>query len=211
MFSGLGSRERLAEQSYINGDDTLERIMEQAAHLFSEQGYRGMSMSQLAEACSVSKPAIYYYFRDKQELYTQMLIRQTARHHRDLDRLTAGKGIREGLKAMVNYMYSSATYDMDGMMANITLNLDDERRQMVAHAFERDIFGPTHALFVQGVANGELQPTIDTRMITWLFMSTSVVVGKPREMIPRHDCHGQGIADVIVDTFLDGISNKENK
>ena len=49
-------------------DDQRELILERAAHLFARQGYSGTSMNQVAEACGLSKPALYHYFRDKYAL-----------------------------------------------------------------------------------------------------------------------------------------------
>ncbi len=43
-------------------------ICEQAIGLFQGNGFRGTSMNDIAEACGVSKPALYHYFRSKGEL-----------------------------------------------------------------------------------------------------------------------------------------------
>ncbi len=43
-------------------------ILQQAARLFAEQGYGGASMNAVAQACGLSKPALYHYFRDKYAL-----------------------------------------------------------------------------------------------------------------------------------------------
>ncbi len=43
-------------------------IVESAARLFASQGYHHASMSQLAQACGVSKGLLYHYYRDKQNI-----------------------------------------------------------------------------------------------------------------------------------------------
>ncbi|MBC8403291.1 MAG: TetR/AcrR family transcriptional regulator [Candidatus Marinimicrobia bacterium] len=50
-----------------------EIIFKEAARLFSEQGYERTSMRAIAEAAGVSKPAIYYYFPNKDALFEEML------------------------------------------------------------------------------------------------------------------------------------------
>ena len=45
-----------------------ERIIVAAAELFAAQGYHGVSVEAVAEALGVTKPFIYYNFRDKNEL-----------------------------------------------------------------------------------------------------------------------------------------------
>ena len=49
-------------------EDQREFILNQAAQLFARQGYAATSMNEVAQACGLSKPAIYHYFRDKYAL-----------------------------------------------------------------------------------------------------------------------------------------------
>lgn len=51
---------------------TREEILAAAARLFANKGYPGTSMNEVAEACSVSKPTLYHYVRDKHELLMQI-------------------------------------------------------------------------------------------------------------------------------------------
>jgi TetR/AcrR family transcriptional regulator len=49
-------------------DDKRRTILNRSAELFSEHGYYLASMSKIAEACGVSKPNLYHYYKDKEEL-----------------------------------------------------------------------------------------------------------------------------------------------
>lgn len=49
-------------------DDQRELILGHAAALFARSGYPGTSMNEVAQACGLSKPTIYHYFRDKYAL-----------------------------------------------------------------------------------------------------------------------------------------------
>ena len=53
-------------------ESTREEILAAAARLFARQGYPGTSMNEVAEACAVSKPSLYHYFKDKHELLVQI-------------------------------------------------------------------------------------------------------------------------------------------
>jgi AcrR family transcriptional regulator len=46
--------------------DLRAEILAAARGLFIQQGYHGLAMRQIAEAVGVSKPALYYHFRDKE-------------------------------------------------------------------------------------------------------------------------------------------------
>ena len=50
-------------------ENTKEKIIEVAIECFGEYGYDGTSMRVIAEKSGVSKPAIYYYFPDKEHLF----------------------------------------------------------------------------------------------------------------------------------------------
>ncbi len=53
-------------------DDQRINILAQAARLFARQGYAATSMNQVADACGLSKAALYHYFRDKYALLTHI-------------------------------------------------------------------------------------------------------------------------------------------
>lgn len=48
--------------------DTRARILETAAELFSERGYAGTSIRDIAERLDVTKAALYYHFASKSEI-----------------------------------------------------------------------------------------------------------------------------------------------
>ncbi len=49
-------------------DDQRDMILRHAAELFARRGYPATSMNEVAEACGLSKPTLYHYFRDKYNL-----------------------------------------------------------------------------------------------------------------------------------------------
>lgn len=59
-------RQRAATQ---RTDAQRERILDAAAKLFATHGYANTTMAHLVRALGVTKPFIYYYFRDKQEIF----------------------------------------------------------------------------------------------------------------------------------------------
>ena len=51
-----------------------ERIIEIAGKLFSQRGYDGVSMGEIAKAVGLTKAAIYYHFKDKKALYEAVIL-----------------------------------------------------------------------------------------------------------------------------------------
>jgi AcrR family transcriptional regulator len=53
--------------------DVRDRIEASALKLFSEKGYAGTSLREIAEAARTTKPMIYYYFGSKEGLFASTL------------------------------------------------------------------------------------------------------------------------------------------
>lgn len=52
---------------------TRDKILMTAAKLFADNGFEATSMREIAESCAVTKPALYYYFPDKNTLFTEII------------------------------------------------------------------------------------------------------------------------------------------
>ncbi len=54
------------------GTDTKGRIQEVALELFAEQGYEKTSLREIAERLGVTKAALYYHFRTKEDIVASL-------------------------------------------------------------------------------------------------------------------------------------------
>lgn len=50
--------------------DTKERIQEIALELFAERGYDKTSLKEVADRLNITRPALYYHFKTKEEILT---------------------------------------------------------------------------------------------------------------------------------------------
>lgn len=66
----------------LPGNETRDRIMRASALLFSKRGYDAVSIREIAEAAEVTKPAIYYYFEGKKDLYDSLVVSGFEELHR---------------------------------------------------------------------------------------------------------------------------------
>jgi AcrR family transcriptional regulator len=65
--------------------DTRSRLRELALRLFAEQGYEKTSLREIAEQLGVTKAALYYYFKSKEDIVRSLVEDYVA----DLDALIA--------------------------------------------------------------------------------------------------------------------------
>ena len=53
----------------IDHEERKETILKTALAVFAEVGYKEANLSLIAERCGISRPTIYQYFKDKDEIY----------------------------------------------------------------------------------------------------------------------------------------------
>ena len=83
--------------------EVRERIVASALRYFSEKGYAGTSLREIAEAARTTKPMIYYYFKSKEGLYASTLGDLLQAFADAIDRAThVGDGPREKLRAFAD-------------------------------------------------------------------------------------------------------------
>ncbi|CAN7212878.1 TetR/AcrR family transcriptional regulator [Variovorax sp. LjRoot130] len=96
-------RQRAATQST---DAQRERILQAATDLFARQGYANTTMAQIVRALGVTKPFVYYYFRDKQEIFETLSWRPTvdcftSLDFADGDERPAAEKVKEGIERLI--------------------------------------------------------------------------------------------------------------
>ncbi len=71
--------EREAMEANVRGDeqdrshDTRSRLRQLALKLFAEQGYEKTSLREIAEQLGVTKAALYYYFKSKEDIVRSLV------------------------------------------------------------------------------------------------------------------------------------------
>ena len=60
-------------KSRLKGAERQEQILQAAIEVFSQNGFRGTTLRQLAHQAGVSEAMIYYHFPSKEALYDAIL------------------------------------------------------------------------------------------------------------------------------------------
>ena len=53
----------------IDHEERKEKILQTALRVFAREGYRDSNLSLIATECGISRPTIYQYFKDKEQIY----------------------------------------------------------------------------------------------------------------------------------------------
>jgi AcrR family transcriptional regulator len=62
--------------------DSTEVILNKADILFADFGFGSVSMTNIANACDMSKANLYHHFSSKDDLYSQILVRAQKKIHK---------------------------------------------------------------------------------------------------------------------------------
>ncbi|MEW2165455.1 TetR/AcrR family transcriptional regulator [Streptomyces sp. NPDC007084] len=116
--------------------DTRQRIQDVALELFSEQGYEKTSLREIAEHLDVTKAALYYHFKTKEEILISLFEDMT----RPLDELIEwGKGQPRTLetKQEVLRRYSDALGGASPLFRFMQENQATVRELSIGETFKR--------------------------------------------------------------------------
>lgn len=70
-------------------ETTYDKILDTAARIFSEHGYNGTSMREIAETLNITKAALYYHFPGKEQIFMACLSRSLEQVVSGLEKLVA--------------------------------------------------------------------------------------------------------------------------
>ena len=72
-FDSSSDGASIDEHRHDRGRDTRSRLREVALQLFAEQGYEKTSLREIAERLGVTKAALYYYFKSKEDIVRSLV------------------------------------------------------------------------------------------------------------------------------------------
>lgn len=150
---------------------TAVKIVEAAGHLFLQKGYKAVSINDIIRAAAVTKPTLYYYFADKEELFVQMGLRVLAEMGERLQLAAATPGsCAERLRAVARVLMADRNTDMRMMRHEMFEHLGPAQRKRLAMAFFTQLYHPLVALMERGLADGELA-RYSAPMLVQMFMA----------------------------------------
>jgi len=82
-----------------------EKILREASKLFSEFGFSGTSMRDIAKSLNITKAALYYHFQSKKELYSEVLDRAFQKLAKNLNKELKARSFEQALFQLIkNYL-----------------------------------------------------------------------------------------------------------
>lgn len=151
------------------------RILRAARTLFLDRGFADVSMQQIADGAGITKATLYHHFRDKEDLYVEVVRAEHERVGQDIRRLIEGAtSLEEELARIAVSFFKTGEGDFGRLAQDLYQHvspelcrtLHDEMHGDGAESPERVI----RACFARAIASGEIQP-LDPDLPTMLFFS----------------------------------------
>ncbi|MPM54305.1 HTH-type transcriptional repressor AcnR [bioreactor metagenome] len=149
-----------------------EKILESAKSLFIEHGYHGLAMREIAEALGVTKPALYYHFKDKEELFLAIL-------HKNLDDIEAGidailaqkLSSKDAIYLFIQHVLNQSTDDRAVIVLEIqeSKQLSETARNDFYQLYQAKFIQKIQDIFAHGIEISEIR-AIDPAFATWTLL-----------------------------------------
>lgn len=147
--------------------DTRARILQVAARLFDQRGYHGLAMREIAEEVGVSKPAVYFHFKDKEALFLGLLDQALDALRSLVHDLRRLPDSASRVERFVQVTLDQAEFQGAAMRLAAELrHVSPQAQQAFSQVYARDFVDELSALVGEGVACGELRP-LGAEALTW--------------------------------------------
>ncbi|WP_397540264.1 TetR/AcrR family transcriptional regulator [Rummeliibacillus pycnus] len=185
---------------------TKSIILETATTLFLLNGYKIVSMDDVAKSCNVTKATIYYYYSTKADLYTDCMIEMMVRISDNIKKvLENDQPLKIRLYQLIQiHLSATADLNLNNFMRDAKINLSSEQQEQMKRSEEKMHEAIEHVL-LKAMEKGEI-PHHDGKFATQLFLAL-MNVGNYRDtnghaIFPSAD----EMAQHIVDFFWKGLT-----
>jgi len=209
-MSAIGRRRKAATaeptQAYLERKQVL---LDAAAGVFREKGFEGMRMDDVVRELEVDRATLYYYFKNKQQLFREVIIDAVTTNVGAAIEIARGEGpAREKLRSLLTSLMDS--YDrlypllFVYVQEDITKIANDdskESRQLVK--LGQDYETAVKNIVRQGIEEGEFSDKVPPTL------TAQAIIGAAnwsyRWFKPRGDLSGFEVGERFAELFLDGL------
>lgn len=191
----------------MTNSEMRQHILQQASSLFVERGYHGIAMREIAEACGVSKAGLYYYFRDKEELFTAILTSYLNELEQSmLTAIAAGETASARLAGIVRAIFAQPLDQRQVMRlaTNDLAHLSTEARAAFSQRYYQGFIGQIETTIQQGIEAGELRALSSSRM-TWALLGIIYPFFSNPQAREAQD--SEELITTLLTIFFDGVAS----
>lgn len=190
--------------------DQKNRIHEIAFSMFTDIGYSGVTMEQIAHSCGIGKATIYKYFPSKEELLLSCIDYFTEKIRDQVDSVISDKNLSPQQKItdfslpiiqFVSRIKSSVLSDIKRNVPQAYEKINENRRKMIYYNISRVID--------EGKENGVLREDLNTILVAHVLIGTMSHLSSPQVLDEIGLPVGQVFKNVL-SIIWEGCLNQKN-
>ncbi|MEA3540721.1 MAG: TetR/AcrR family transcriptional regulator [Pseudomonadota bacterium] len=184
--------------------DKREAVLRAAVRMFNAHGFHATSLDDVAASLGISKPTIYHYLGNKEQVLIECVTRglEPLRSAAEQARAQAGSGLERLRRFLIDYARTNMD-DFGRCMVRTGDELLSPASAASIRARKREIDATLRALIAEGVADGSIAP-VDVKM------SAFALAGALNWPARWHDPAGpdspETIATGLVDMLIGGLA-----
>ncbi len=198
----------------VNNSETRRQLLRAALKHFANSGYAATSVQHIVDDAKLSKPALYYHFKDKAGLFQALVHEAHDERYRLLcEAAEQSKDIRGQLEAILTVLFDYFLKNRELMRISFATMFaapgEVPEGLCYTDKCERN-FEFVHSLIKRAQKNGELEKRFDAREIAFGFygLVNSYLVSH----LVMRDCKpDKKTARRIVELFLTGAGVKQKQ
>ncbi|OCA91954.1 TetR/AcrR family transcriptional regulator [Pseudobacillus wudalianchiensis] len=138
---------------------TRQKIVKVARDLFMELGYRAVSTRRIADVCGITQPTLYHHFKNKKELYMEVLKSELLDMQTALDRIIKRfeNHLEECLFQVTYYILINKPAGIGQMFHDIEKELGKEQQEEIKKRWIEAYQAPIASIFEKGIREGKLR------------------------------------------------------
>ena len=186
---------------------TRDRVLRLADALFARRGYAAVSMRDVAVAAGVTKPALYYHFRDKDALFTEVLLVHRLHLGESLAAAIEGSTSLSGrVTAAAAALITGAAHHPARTRTDVVEHLPEAERLRIDASFEENVMAPLTRMFEEARSAGALRAGTSPRVaaVALVAVSTTSLPGVDGSGPPDAEM-AEALAAQIADLVLHGV------
>ena len=200
------------EQTPVETTNEAEaRLLESALHLFAEKGYEGTSIREIIEGAGVTRPVLYYYFHNKEDVFRRLVepvfaeliasFSQIPQHYAE----TVGR-----LKAVMRVAFAMAERNPRTVRLILQMYFSPPQGgpEFDKDQFRRIRFHTVESILQQGLDRAELAGG-DARSLTLVFIGIMDAHVMAKSQMPGIHLTSE-LADGLVDLYFYGTCFKDH-
>ncbi|MGB9801103.1 MAG: TetR/AcrR family transcriptional regulator [Thermanaerothrix sp.] len=184
-----------------------QKILNESTRLFVRRGYDGVSIRDIAEACQMTKAALYYHFEDKEHLLAAVLVSGLETLGRLVeDVLSQEQGTRARLHRLVQDLFTRLPAEQRALIRLAIQEVGKIRpewREEILRCYREAFLRPLASIFATGQQRGEVRP-LAVEMMVWAFLGMLYPFLDEASLLHSEVSPEQ--LEVLVQIFWEGIS-----